>query len=131
MLKITYTENGLYLERLNTSLETWLSRRILVSLRAGTSIYAEPSTASLLLPVGLPYFKDVKVLAEKNSNLLAVNVCDEYSVEAILEGTWVTTDNACDDGIFVCHLEEEVEFFLYQFWREDSFGTSDTSLIEE
>lgn len=131
MLKITYTENGLYLERLTSSLESWLSRRVLVSLRAGTSIYAEPSTASLLLPVGLPYFQNAKILAEKKNNLLAVNVCDEYSVEAILEGTWVTTDNACDDGIFVCHLEEDVEFFLYEFWKKDSLGTSDTSLIEE
>ena len=128
MLKITYTENGFYLERFTESLETWLSNRVLVCLRATASVYVEPSTASLLLPIDLPYFRDLEALEDRSTNVLELNLCDEYSAEVSLQGTWVTTDEDNEEGIFVCNLEEQTEFFIYQLWKEGNF---DTSLIED
>ena len=128
MLKITYTENGFYLERFNESLETWLSNRVLVCLRATASVYVEPSTASLLLPIVLPYFRDLEALEDSSTNVLELNLCDEYSAEVSLQGTWVTTDEDNEEGIFVCNLEERTEFFIYQLWKEGNF---DPSLIED
>lgn len=128
MLKITYTENGFNLERLTESLETWLAKRVLVCLRAAASVYAEPSTASLLLPIDLPYFRDLKALGYQSSDLLELTLCDDYSAEVSLQGTWVTTDEDSEEGIFVCSLDERTEFFLYQLWKE---GNIDPSLIGE
>lgn len=127
MLKITYTENGLHLERIGVSLETWLSNRVLVCLRAGTSIYAEPGTASLLLPLDLPYFRDSKLSQEQEGSLVTIDICDESSAEAIFKGTWVATEGDCENGIFVCSLEEELEFFLHRLWQEKNL---DASLID-
>lgn len=128
MLKITYTEKGFYLEHLSESLETWLANRVLVCLRATASIYVEPSTASLLLPIDLPYFRDLEALEERSSNLLELNICDDYSAEVSLQGTWITTNENSEEGIFVSSLDERTEFFLYQLWKE---GNLDTSLIGE
>jgi hypothetical protein len=128
MLKITYTENGFYLEHLSESLETWLANRVLVCLRATASIYVEPSTASLLLPIDLPYFRDLEALEDRSSNVLELNICDDYSAEVSLQGTWITTDEDSEEGIFVSSLDERTEFFLYQLWKE---GNLDTSLIGE
>jgi hypothetical protein len=128
MLKITYTENGFYLEHLSESLETWLANRVLICLRATASIYVEPSTASLLLPIDLPYFRDLETLEDRSSNVLELYICDDYSAEVSLQGTWVTTDEDSEEGIFVSSLDERTEFFLYQLWKE---GNLDTSLIGE
>jgi hypothetical protein len=128
MLKITYTENGFYLEHLSESLETWLANRVLICLRATASIYVEPSTASLLLPIDLPYFRALETLDDRSSNVLELNICDDYSAEVSLQGTWVTTDEDSEEGIFVSSLDERTEFFLYQLWKE---GNLDTSLIGE
>ncbi|MFM7888359.1 MAG: hypothetical protein ACKPCM_17085, partial [Pseudanabaena sp.] len=38
MLKLTYTEAGLHLERLDISLEEFVTNRMLLSLRSGASI---------------------------------------------------------------------------------------------
>ena len=126
MLKITYTENGLYLEHLSESLETWLSQRVLICLRATASVYVEPSTASLLLQIYLPYFHDLEALEARNHNILELDICDDDSAEVSLQGTWVTTDEDSEEGIFVCKLGDRTEFFLYQLWKE---GNLDTSLI--
>ena len=128
MLKITYTENGFYLECLTDSLETWLANRVLVCLRATASVYVEPSTASLLLPLDLPYFGDLEAAKDRSSNLLELYICDENSAEVSLQGIWVTSDEENEEGIFVCSLDEYTEFFLYQLWKEGNF---DTSLIGE
>ena len=49
MLKLTYTDAGLYLERLDISLEEFVSNRVLLSLRSGLSIHVESSRAAFLL----------------------------------------------------------------------------------
>ena len=128
MLKITYTENGFYLERLTASLETWLANRVLVCLRASAAITVEPSTASLLLPLDLPYFHDLEAIKNRSNGVIQLDLCDDYSVEVSLQGTWVATNEDSEEGIFVCSLEDQTEFFLYQLWKE---GNINPSLIEE
>ena len=128
MLKITYTENGFYLERLTASLETWLANRVLVCLRASAAITVEPSTASLLLPLDLPYFRNLEAIKNRSNGVIQLDLCDDYSVEVSLQGTWVATNEDSEEGIFVCSLEDQTEFFLYQLWKE---GNINPSLIEE
>ncbi len=123
MLKITYTETGFHLEYLTESLETWVSKRTLVSLRAATSIYVEPYTASLMLRANLPYIKDLKTLTEDNE-IVELTACDDEYLEVSLQGTWVSSQENSEEGVFVCEMNPNTEFFLNKLWQEYQLGAS-------
>jgi len=56
MLKLTYTEFGLHLERVTVSLETLVSQRVVLALRMGQTLHVEPSRAAFLLSIEVPGF---------------------------------------------------------------------------
>lgn len=122
MLKITYLEDGIYVEYLQESVEAWKTRRILVSLRAGTSIYVENITASLVLPTNIAYHAGLNELAAKE--LIQIIPCDENYVEVALSGNWVSQTKNSEAGVFVCELNHSSEYFLYELWQESQVGTS-------
>jgi len=122
MLKITYLEDGIYLEYLRESLKTWTDRRILVSLRAGANIYVKASIACLSLPADTPYFSDLRALQARE--IIEVTLCDEEYVEVSFQGTWVTTHQDSEEGVFVCDLSNSHEFFIYKLWQESQIGSS-------
>jgi hypothetical protein len=118
MLKLTYTENGFCLERLTLPLEDWVTTRVLLSLRAGTAICVEPSTASFLLPIDLPNLEDLAKLEEENGDIIALSPCDAEYLEVSLNGTWISGDSDSEEGIFVCLMSDRAEFFLDKLWQE-------------
>jgi hypothetical protein len=119
MLKLTYTENGFYMERLAQSLEEWVMARVLLSLRAGTSLSVEPSTASFLLPADLPQLADLEmVVRQERVETIALSLCDAEYVEVSLHGTWMTSDLNGEEGVFVTAMGYAIEFFLYKLWFE-------------
>ncbi len=124
MLKITYTENTFYLEQLNDNPENWIAKRVLLCLRAATSIYAEPSTASFLLPEDLPYFDQLKTLNTTDQETMELISNEDGFLEVCLEGTWVTAEQDSEEGVFICTLCDRTEFFLYQLWQESNIGTT-------
>ncbi len=141
MLKLIYTENSFYLERLAQSLEEWVTTRTLVSLRAGASFYIEPSTASFLLPADLPHLRQLEVFVRQDTTdaiafgaaeafghaartPIALSICDAEYVEVSLQGTWLTSDPEDEEGIFVTAMNYAVEFFLYQLWQEANHRAS-------
>ncbi|NEN99844.1 MAG: hypothetical protein F6J94_16585 [Moorea sp. SIO1F2] len=125
MLKLIYTENSFYLERLAQSLEEWVTTRTLVSLRAGASFYIEPSTASFLLPANLPHLRQLEVFVRQDkTDAIALSICDAEYVEVSLQGTWLTSDPEDEEGIFVTAMNYAVEFFLYQLWQEANHRAS-------
>ncbi len=124
MLKITYTENGFYLEQLNDSPENWIAKRVLLCLRAATSIYFEPSTASFLLPDDLPYFEQLKTLQSGHGDTMELISNEDDFLEVSLQGTWVTAEENSEEGVFICTLCDRTEFFLYQLWQESNIGTT-------
>ncbi len=128
MLKITYTNTGFYLEYLQETLETWLVDRVLLCLRASTSIYVEPSTASVLVPGDLPHIQNIAAFQEEYDGLIELTPCDEESVEFRLRGTWITAKENDESGIFVSTLSDHAEISIYQLWQSANLGTS---LIEE
>ena len=127
MLKIAYTDKGVHIERLNESLETWLTNRVLISLRSTVGICAEPSSASLIIPRDLPYFQDLSSSEETQD--FQIDICDSSFAEISLEGSWIATPENREEGIFVCCLTTKTEFFLHQLWREGNLNT--TFLIED
>lgn len=124
MLKLIYTENGFYLERLAQSPQEWITARVLLCLRAVTSICIEPSTASFLLPADLPKLSQLKALQQENPEIIALSPCDAEEVEVSLQGTWIGSDSESEEGIFVCATSDRAEAFLYQFWQEAQIGAS-------
>lgn len=122
MLKITYLEDGIYLEYLEESVETWKASRVLVSLRAGASIYTESSRACLVLPAYTPYLSCLVELEERK--LIQIAPCDEEYLEVSLSGTWVAQSEDSEEGVFVCELNHSSEYFLYKLWQESQIGTS-------
>ncbi len=125
MLKLTYTENSFTLEHLTSSLEDWVTTRVLLALRSATTLCVEPSTAAFLLPADLPYLADLAKLARGDlAELLCVTACDAETVEVSLEGTWLGSSLESEDGLFVCALGDRAEVFVYQLWQEAQFSAS-------
>ncbi|MEM8778495.1 MAG: alr0857 family protein [Cyanobacteria bacterium P01_G01_bin.49] len=125
MLKLTYTDNGFYLNYLHQSLEGWVTTRVMLALRSGTSLCVEPSTAAFLVPVDLPYLDELLKIADTEiGEILEITRCDEHSWEIVLQGTWLASDIASEEGLFVCRLSDRAEFFLDKLWQETQLSTS-------
>ncbi|WP_107669594.1 alr0857 family protein [Cyanothece sp. BG0011] len=119
MLKLTYTHNGFYIDYLQESLETWVTTRVILALRSGTSLCVEPSSASFLISLDLPYVNQLlEDVNEFTGEIVEVNRCDEEAMEVVLEGTWLGSDIASEEGIFICRLSDRLESLLYQIWQE-------------
>lgn len=133
MLKLTYTENGFFLERLTESLEKWVTTRVLLSLRVGTSIVVEPSTASFLMPIdssGIGFASErssiveLKKLQKDNQKLISLIPCDGEYIEVCLEGTWVNSGQENDEGIFICAIGDLAESCLEKIWQQSQMDAS-------
>lgn len=122
MLKLTYTENGFYLEHLAQSLEEWVTARVILALRAGTRLTVEPSTASFLLPTSLPQLRHLE-RQQDGEEAIALTVCDAEYVEVSLKGSWMTSDTEGAEGVFVTSMSYAVEFFLLKLWEESQRST--------
>ncbi len=119
MLKLTYTHNGFFIDHLEESLEAWVTTRVILALRSGTSLCVEPSSASFLISLDLPYVDQLlEDVNEFTGEILEVNRCDEEAMEVVLEGTWLGSDIASEEGLFVCRLSDRLESLLYQIWQE-------------
>ena len=122
MLKITYLEDEIYLEYLEEFIEAWKANRILVSLRAGVSIFVEESTACLVIPIDTPHLMGLAELAAKEK--IEVSPCDAEYIEVVLPGTWVTSHEDSEEGIFICELTHSSESFIYRMWQESQVSSS-------
>ena len=125
MLKLSYTENSFILERLSEPLEKWVTNRVLLAVRSGTSLCLEPSSASFLLPKDLPYLGDlVQSIKAFNRDVIDIVPADGNSLEVCLEGTWLAQSTNSNAGLFVCHIDEVIETFLCQLWQETQVSAS-------
>src|SRR3712207_4438695 len=103
MLKLTYTENGFYMERLAQSLEDWVTARVILALRAGTNLCVESSTASFLLPADMPQLRHLE-RQQEGEDAIALTICDAEYIEVSLQGTWMTSDIDGAEGVFVTSM---------------------------
>ncbi|MBD3882272.1 hypothetical protein IFO70_10925 [Phormidium tenue FACHB-886] len=117
MLKVTYTETGLFIERFTQSIEDWIALRAVLALRTGQRLVMEACTASVLLPADL---SDLPLLAaaarREAAGTLELSVCDAEFVEVCLRGIWITA--AAEEGVFVATLDDRTtETLLYELWQ--------------
>ena len=125
MLKLTYSEVGLELERLPGSVEALVSQRAVLAARLGQKLYLETTQASFLLPRDVPGLAELEIEIcrdraqfcpdglEPSVDLYPV---DEVSYEVTLRGMWLAADVDAHEGMFVALVSDRVERLLYQLW---------------
>lgn len=118
MLKIIYTETGLYLEKLSESLESWVTNHVILSLRAGIALCTEPTKACLTLKgTDKEYEAFMGILDVETSKLLALSFADPEYLEIGFEGIWLDLGHKIDEGTFVTSISEPVEQYIYEWWQ--------------
>jgi hypothetical protein len=118
MLKLTYTDVGLYLERLNISLETLVAQRVILAMRLGQTLHVEPGKAAFLLPMNTPGLAKLEdmIRLERVQDVVIVAV-DEDCVEVSIRGNWVAQDVAAHEGTFLAMLGDRAELWVYKLWQ--------------
>jgi hypothetical protein len=117
MLKLTYTDVGLNLERVNASVETVVKRRTILALRLGQPIFVQPGRASFLVPIDGLNLRQFKVMV-KDTPAKAIELCqvDHDCYEMTLRGTWIANSNEAHEGMFIAAMGEVMEQYVEQVW---------------
>ena len=118
MLKLTYTEHGLYMEQVAAPLEVFVAQRVMLALRAGQPLHVEPGRASFLLAAdapGLTWFE--RILRQESSASVAVIPVDDEFVEVTVEGSWLAETAAAEEGVFITALTHQTEFLVMKLWE--------------
>lgn len=124
MLKLTYTETGLRLERLSVPLETWVAQRVAMTLCAGQRLFLEPSRASFLLPAKDARLPRLAKLSIADKTSITIVPVDEDCVEVSLQGSWMAESSDAHEGLFIATFSDAVEAHLYRLWHSTQAAAS-------
>jgi hypothetical protein len=118
MLKLNYTEDGLYMKRVMTSPELAIAQRVVLAMRLGQALQVEPGHASFLLPAGIPELEQLEMsLRQECRGRVNVMPADDEFVEVSLSGSWIAESKEAHEGMFLTVLSDRAEFFLYKLWQ--------------
>lgn len=118
MLKLNYTDVGLYMERTMTNPELLIAQRVLLVMRLGQSLHIEPSRASFLLPADIPELKVLEIaLHQEYGSVVTLVAVDEEFVEVGLSGSWIAEDKDAHEGMFLAVTSDQTERFIYKLWQ--------------
>ncbi|MBD3887687.1 hypothetical protein IFO70_39915 [Phormidium tenue FACHB-886] len=118
MLKLNYTDVGLFMERTLTNPELLIAQRVLLAMRLGQTLYVEPGHASFLLPADLPELEKLEAALQREYNPNAmILLVDDASVEVNLSGCWVAESKEAQEGMFLAVMSDRIERFIYKLWQ--------------
>jgi hypothetical protein len=118
MLKLIYTETDLHIEKLATSVEEWISQRVLLALRVGSRIVVEPTSASFGLATNVAGWTDLEhLIGREASETVTLSVCDTDLIEIGLEGYWLCQNPQQEEGVFVTNMPAKIESSLLKMWE--------------
>lgn len=118
MLKLTYTEIGLHMERVMSAPEILIAQRVILAVRLSQPLYVQPGRASFLLPANRPELAVLdQVARQEGSPVLAIGSVDEAWVEVSLCGSWVAESHDAHEGMFLTVLGTQAEFYVYKLWQ--------------
>ncbi|MEM8612181.1 MAG: alr0857 family protein [Cyanobacteria bacterium P01_H01_bin.105] len=118
MLKLSYTDYGLFLEQVPASLDMVATQRVMLAVHVGETLHLEPSQAAFLLPMELPDINHLESMLETNTtDTIALTNVDEDFVEVSLKGTWIASSANAESGTFVTTLAPESEQLIYRLWQ--------------
>jgi energy-converting hydrogenase Eha subunit B len=120
MLKLNYSDLGLNVERIEGTIESIVSMRVLLAIRVGDTLCAEPGTASFLVAIDHPWF-DKLLTAIEQANCADVDICvaDAASAEVSVRGTWIASSPDAHEGILICALGNRLEAVIDRMWAID------------
>jgi hypothetical protein len=125
MLKVTYTDTGLFLEYCPEPLDLLLSDRVCTVVHSQQAITIQPMHANLLLPVHLIRNQGLETVSS-----LRVTFCDRDWVEITLSGLWVTETLEQEVGIFLTELDPRLEQRLLRLWQMAQAISTSTAIVQ-
>ena len=118
MLKLNYTDIGLYMERTTASLEGAIAQRIILAMRLGETLAVEPSYASFLVPADVVELEQLEAaLKYDGNNVVGITQVDAEWVEISLSGSWVAATQKAEEGMFVTMMSDFAERCIYELWQ--------------
>ncbi|MEP0914997.1 hypothetical protein NDI45_29300 [Leptolyngbya sp. GB1-A1] len=118
MLKLNYTDVGLYMERTTTNPELLIAQRVLLAMRLGQTLHVEPGCASFLLPADISELKVLGMALDREYGSAATLIAvDEEFVEVGLSGSWIAEDKDAHEGMFLAVMSNRTEFLIYKLWQ--------------
>ena len=118
MLKLTYTETGLHMERVTLDPEVLIAQRAVLAARLGQTLHLEPSQASFLLGANLPQLASLEaVLQTEAQPAIAITPVDEAFVEISLYGHWIADSVEAHEGTFLAAMPAMAERLVHILWQ--------------
>ena len=133
MLKLTYTEVGLNLERIQTPVdnramnrvEDLITQRVILAVRTGQPVYVQPGRASFLVPAKNVSLKEYKSTVQGETiRSIDLTSVDHDSYEISLRGTWIAHNSDAFEGMLVTSLNDRIEYYIDRLWRGTQSFTS-------
>ena len=133
MLKLTYTEVGLNLERIQTPVdnramnrvEDLITQRVILAVRTGQPVYVQPGRASFLVPAKNVSLKEYKSTVQGETiRSIDLTSVDYDSYEISLRGTWIANNSDAFEGMLVTSLNDRIEYYIDRLWRGTQSFTS-------
>lgn len=118
MLKLTYTETGLHLERAAAPLEVLIAQRVVLAMRTGQRLHIEPGTASFLLHMNTPGLAQLqRSLHMESHRVMTITPVDDDFVELTVQGSWMAEAIDAEAGVFVTALSHLTELLVMKLWE--------------
>ncbi len=118
MLKLNYTDYGLFLEQVTASFDAVAAQRVMLAVNVGETLHLEPGRAAFLLPVALPEINQLASMVKVNtSDAIALNNVDDEYIEVSLKGTWMAKSPNAESGTFMTALAPESEQLIFRMWQ--------------
>jgi hypothetical protein len=118
VLKLNYTDGGLFLEQVSASLDAIATQRVMLAVYAGEPLHMEPGRAAFLVSATMPeVLKLQHILQAETTEVVTVAAVDDDFVEVSIKGTWIARNVQADEGTLIAALSPESERLVYQLWQ--------------
>ena len=118
MLKLNYTECGLFLEQVSASLDAIAIQRVMLAVYAGEPLHMEPGRAAFLGSASEPAVAKLRLaLQADTTGIVTVANADDGFVEVSIKGTWIARNVDAEEGTLIATLSPKSEQLVYQLWQ--------------
>lgn len=122
MLKLNYTEVGLFMERSVSAPELLIAQRVVLAMRLGQPLHVEPGRACFLLSRAVPELEQLELMLQQDPSLnchlaISLNPVGDEFVEVGLSGSWVAETIEAHEGMFLSMMSSPIESIIYQLWQ--------------
>lgn len=130
MLKLNYTEIGLYMEWLMAAPERVIAQHVLLTLGMAQTLHVEPGHAGFLLPTQIAGLGQLQtVLHAELDRGAAVLPVDDQFVEISLSGSWIAASPDAHEGMFLAAMGDRAEGLIYKLWQLSETPVSSSSWV--